>query len=55
MESVEICQAVLSRLRTCGITEEEGGLWVLDRLGCFFCESALAACIARLAGQNMLV
>lgn len=43
MESMEISQTILGRLRTCGVSEEEGGFWILDRFGCFFCKSALAA------------
>lgn len=45
MEGMEICETVLSRLRAGGITEKERSFWILDRLRCFFGESALAASI----------
>lgn len=51
MESMKICETVLSRLRTCCITEKESGFWVLDWLGCFFGESALAASITGFASR----
>lgn len=49
MESMEVCKAVLSSLRAGGVAEEEGRFGVLDGFGCFFGESAFAACVTGFA------
>lgn len=52
MESMEICETILSRLRAGGITKEESGFWVLDGFGCFFCERALATSITGFSART---